>query len=432
MGKLAGTLVAGSIFVVGTAFAVQPPDVVASDGANNTAMGTDALKSLTDGTDNTASGEQALGDNTSGFFNTALGSFALSTNTTGPDNTAVGFIALSLNQTGYSNTGLGAFSLYNNVSGNENVAVGVESLYHSYSGSQNTAVGNGSLQSNDFGEQNTASGYQTLYYNVSGNHNTADGSEALFSNIDGASNTASGYHALYANDHGYHNSTFGTDSMSATTSGASNSALGFSALGANTSGSNNIALGAYAGSLFATGSNNIHIGSKGLAGDNAHIRIGTQGTQSATYIAGISGTHVTGAAVYVTSSGQLGVLASSERYKTAIAPMDSRTEKLQQLRPVTFHLKSEPKGEVQYGLIAEEVARVYPELVIRDDSGRVEGVRYDELAPMLLNELQKEHAHLLEAQTLIESQNGRLDALQEQVAELGSRMAEAGSAGTAR
>jgi Chaperone of endosialidase len=103
---------------------------------------------------------------------------------------------------------------------------------------------------------------------------------------------------------------------------------------------------------------------------------------------------VTGAAVYVTSSGQLGVLASSERYKTAIVPMGAGTEKLSELKPVSFHLKTEPNGAVQYGLIAEEVAQVYPELVIRDAAGKIQGVRYDELAPMLLNEVQKQAAEI--------------------------------------
>jgi hypothetical protein len=120
------------------------------------------------------------------------------------------------------------------------------------------------------------------------------------------------------------------------------------------------------------------------------IRIGTQGTQTKTYVAGISDAQITGAAVYVTSSGRLGVLASSERYKTAITPMGANTEKLPLLRPVSFHLKSDPAGAVQYGLIAEEVDKVYPELVIRDDTGKIQGARYDELAPMLLNQMQHE------------------------------------------
>jgi trimeric autotransporter adhesin len=116
------------------------------------------------------------------------------------------------------------------------------------------------------------------------------------------------------------------------------------------------------------------------------IRIGVQGTQVATYVAGIYGNPVTGSAVVVSSTGQLGVTVSSERFKTAIVPMRSDTSKLGQLRPVSFKLKSDATGTRRYGLIAEEVAKVYPELVIRDESGRIDGVRYDELAPMLLND----------------------------------------------
>jgi hypothetical protein len=147
-----------------------------------------------------------------------------------------------------------------------------------------------------------------------------------------------------------------------------------------------------------SGSNNIEIGSRGMSSDSGVIRIGASGTHTATYIAAISTAHVTGAAVYVTSSGQLGVLASAERYKTAIAPMGANTDKLQQLRPVSFHLQTDPNGAVQYGLIAEEVNQVYPELVIRDDAGKIQGVRYDELAPMLLNEVQQQQ-HRIDAQS---------------------------------
>jgi hypothetical protein len=142
-------------------------------------------------------------------------------------------------------------------------------------------------------------------------------------------------------------------------------------------------------------------------------------------IAGIENSKVTGAAVYVTSSGELGVLASSERYKTAIAPMGTTTENLQQLRPVSFHLKSDPNGEVQYGLIAEEVAKVYPELVIRDAAGTVQGVRYDELAPMLLNEVQKQQAvvatmaaqHEVDA-VKMDTQAAKIASLEQQLADI--------------
>jgi hypothetical protein len=243
------------------------------------------------------------------------------------------------------------------------------------------------------GIENTASGVNALYSNTNGNGNTAEGVNSLESNSTGSNNTASGLEALHAN-----------------TLGHGNTAVGANALHSNTTGSNNIGVGSSAGLHVTTGNNNIHLGSAGAAGDSGKIRIGTQGTQTATYIAGISGTHVTGAAVYVTSTGQLGVQASSERYKTAVTSMGSRTEKLRQLRPVTFRLKTDPKGDVQYGLIAEEVAQVYPELVIRDSAGRVEGVRYDELAPMLLNEMQQQAAQLREVrQELVELKAALLD-----------------------
>ena len=414
MSKMPSILIAATLLTAaGSASATQPPDVVQSDSFDNTAMGSEALLSVTpslgSGTDNTAAGFNALKSNSTGFFNTAVGSYSLWDNTTGSSNTASGFLALQLNSAGYGNTASGAFALTNNMTGHENVAVGAEALYYNESGARNTGIGNLALWNNNAASDNTGAGYQALYHNF-GNNNTATGSGALYSNTNGASNTGDGLNSLHANTTGYHNAAVGATSMIANSSGNSNSSLGFAALAANTTGSNNIAVGAYAGYLVTTGSNNIHIGTRGLAGDNAHIRIGTPGTHSATFIAGISSTHVTGAPVYVTSSGQLGVLASSERYKTGITSMSGSTEKLQHLRPVTFHLKTDPRGPVQYGLIAEEVARVYPELVIRNEAGRIEGVRYDELAPMLLNELQQEHQ--------------RLEAVQGQLADLSARLAE--------
>jgi uncharacterized protein (DUF1501 family) len=156
----------------------------------------------------------------------------------------------------------------------------------------------------------------------------------------------------------------------------------------------------------------------GVSSDGNVIRIGTEGTQTTAYLAGVSGTQITGAAVYVTSSGQLGVQASSERYKTQISSMGSITDRLQELRPVSFHLKTDPNGALQYGLIAEEVDRVYPELVIRDATGKIQGVHYEELTPMLLNEVQQQKARLgslaqnneRQAAT-IQSQGERIDSL---------------------
>jgi hypothetical protein len=152
-----------------------------------------------------------------------------------------------------------------------------------------------------------------------------------------------------------------------------------------------------------------------VAAESGTIRIGTTSTQTAIYVAGIYGTSVTGNAVVVSSTGQLGVTVSSERFKTAILPMGSDTAKLGQLRPVSFKLKSDATGTRQYGLIAEEVAKVYPELVIRDGTGRIDGVRYDELAPMLLNEVQQQRTQLT---AKIDAQAAEIRDLKQQMAEL--------------
>jgi hypothetical protein len=186
-----------------------------------------------------------------------------------------------------------------------------------------------------------------------------------------------------------------------------NLAFGGGALYSNVTGSNNIAIGINAG-YAVTGSNNIDIGHRGTAGQNGVIHIGASPTQTAVYIAGISTTQLTGAPVYVNSSGQLGVLASSERYKTAIQPFGDAADRLAALRPVSFHLKNDPKGVVQYGLIAEEVDKVYPELVIHDDEGKIQGVRYDELAPMLLKDAQRKQRAIDAQAARIENQAGKI------------------------
>ena len=192
------------------------------------------------------------------------------------------------------------------------------------------------------------------------------------------------------------------------TTGSNNSAQGFYALQNNTVGSNNIAIGQLAGDNITSGGSNIDIGSRVSPATLARSVSAIQTAQSSAYIAGVSSAKVTGSAVYVTSTGQLGVMASSERYKTAIKPMGSASEKLQQLRPVTFRLKSDRYGVTQFGLIAEEVAKVYPELVIRDGAGKIEGVRYEELAPMLLNVVQQQQLRLTDqARQLLQLQNER-------------------------
>jgi hypothetical protein len=255
-----------------------------------------------------------------------------------------------------------------------------------------------------------------LHDNTTGSNNTASGTNALLSNTTGNENTASGVQALNSNSGGYQNTAAGFKAVFHNTTGIANTGVGYFALFSNTTGLNNIGIGNNAG-YAVTGSNNIDIGSMGSAGESGVIRIGGP-SQSAAYIAGISSTHLTGSAVYVTANGQLGVLASSERYKTEIASMGGSTQKLDELRPVSFHLKSDPKGAVQYGLIAEEVAKVFPELVIRDDAGTIQGVRYDELAPMLLNEMQKQQQQIAVQDQRAATQGLAISQLKAQLAEM--------------
>jgi Chaperone of endosialidase len=303
--------------------------------------------------------------------NTALGNYALSadissTSSTGVYNTATGFAAGYENTTGDYNVATGAYAGFLNEKGNNNTAVGYAALYANST------------------NNNTAVGYAALYGNSTGTNNTATGVEALYQNVSGIGNSAYGQNALYAN------------------TGSQNTAVGQGALKANTNGGSNIAVGYQAGLNLTTGSNNIDIGSPGVAGETGVIRIGkitgTTSTQSAAYIAGVYNvtTLTSGLPVLIDSKGQLGTTSSSERFKTAITPMGSNTANLQLLRPVTFHYKGDPQETLRYGLIAEEVAKVYPELVVRDESGRIDGVRYDELAPMLLNETQQQAAEIRE------------------------------------
>ena len=383
---------------------------LASDtiGEVNTALGDGALASNTTGSGNTASGGEALFSNTTGGWNTASGINALFSNTTGGRNTASGLEALYHNTTGFNNTASGFAALYANTTGSYNVAVGDEALSSNTTVSGNTASGYRALTSNTIGASNAAFGASALQYNVEGNENTASGAFSLYFNTSGNYNAASGFQALYANTTASRNTASGYRALYFTTTGARNTAIGFRALIFNTTGQDNIGIGNDAG-YAVTGSNNIDIGNQGFAADAGTIRIGAPSTQSKAFIAGIHGTPLTGSAVYVTSSGQLGVLGSSERFKTDIAPMPELSDKIKRLRPVTFRYKTDPQAIRQYGLIAEEVDQVYPELVIRDEAGKIQGVRYEELAPMLLNEVQQQAAEIRDLKKLVvEMQAGLL------------------------
>jgi hypothetical protein len=407
---MALALLSGAAYGVGQ----QPPDPnPSSDSYGNSAYGTDALLNLV----------PVVGPSSSGVGNTAVGDVALYFNTTGNNNTAVGSGALfytdgaGMPNFGSNNTGIGGGGvLSSNTTGSNNTASGANALHSNTTGTNNSAVGFDALYANTTGINNNASGVQALYRNTTASDNNAMGFATLFDNTTGYRNNAVGSQALYQNTVGYANNAQGYATLFRNTSGNFNNAVGYLALYNNTTGSYNVAIGQYAGYSLTSGNNNIYIANQGGTVESGVIRIGAPSTQTVTYIAGIENAKITGSAVYVTAAGQLGVLASSERYKTAIAPLDAgNTEKLKKLRPVSFHLKSDPKGAVQYGLIAQEVDKVYPELVTRDEAGKIQGVRYDELAPMLLSEMQQQ-------QRVNAAQAAKIASLEQQLAGIQSAL----------
>jgi len=328
--------------------------VPAPDGGypgGNTAEGDNALLTLTTGNSNTAIGFDALVSNTTGDFNTAIGFGALGSNATGGFNTAEGSGALLLNSTGNSNTANGHNSLFHNTTGFQNVATGVQALF-----------------SNTTGFHNAAAGFQALLSNTTGNHNTADGDNALVHNTTGTLNTAVGGHALDQN-----------------IIGSSNVALGFQA-GFNITGSGNVCIG-----------QNIF----GLAGESNVTRVGNIGSTA----------QANGVFVTVGAGGKLGFQVSSRRYKEDIKPMDRGSEAIFALKPVSFRYKREidPARSPDFGLIAEEVATVNPDLVGRDEEGKIVTVRYQAVNAMLLNEFLKEHKKVEEQEkTIVELKSGMI------------------------
>jgi len=237
--------------------------------------------------------------------------------------------------------------------------------------------------------------------NTTGNNNTANGLGALASNTTGSSNTANGFNALSLNTTGNNNTANGLQTLFNNTTGTRNTAIGHQALFNNSTGSSNIALGKSAGLNLTTGSDNIDIGSVGGGGESNTIRIGS--VQTRTFIKGISGVAVAGAAVVVNAGGQLGVAASSERFKKEIKPMDKASEAVLSLKPVSFRYKKEidPECTPQFGLVAEEVEKVNPDLVARDEKGKAYTVRYEAVNAMLLNEFLKEHRTVQEHEATI-------------------------------
>jgi len=295
--------------------------------------------------------------------------------------------------------------------GNDNTALGQSALVSNFGGMNNTAVGFQALQFSN-ADGNTATGFQALRSNTSGTFNTAFGQQALSANTFAIQNTGFGAFTLALNISGSSNTAVGYEALSRSTS-SNNTALGRDALSNSTSGSSNIAIGVNAGSSLTSGSNNIDIAANGGSSSESNtIRIGT--TQNATFIAGIFQAAVgSGQAVRVNSQGKLGTLASSARFKEAIKPMDKASEAILSLKPVTFKYKKEvdPAGSPEFGLVAEDVAKVDRDLVAYDDQGKPYTVRYEAVNAMLLNEFLKEHRRNEQQEARIAEQQKEIDEL---------------------
>jgi hypothetical protein len=402
--------------------AVSPPPDGGYAGFN-TAEGQKALFGLSTGVGNAAVGWFSLFSNTDGSFNTALGAGTLLFNVgdqstgEGTQNTAIGAAALLFNNTGSSNTALGTAALSSNTEADNNTAIGDHALF-----------------SNTIGENNTANGFEALYSNTSGTRNTANGTDALFSNTTGSFNTATGYLAGGENTTGFNNTAIGYDALLSNTTAGDNTAIGANALFSNTTGEFNTAIGSQALRDNVTGDSNTAIGDSAgfniTGSGNVCIGAGVNGVAGESNITRIRNVYESAAterAVYVTSDNRIGTLSSSRRYKEQIKPMENASEAIHSLRPVSFRYRKEvdPKRSLSFGLIAEEVARVSPDLVTLDRDGKPETVRYEAVNAMLLNEFLKNHridqdqarklqeqdAIISQLKTTIAQQQKQLDAL---------------------
>jgi hypothetical protein len=426
-------------------FAISPMAkavVPAPDGGypgQNTAEGENALLHLAGGTCNTALGSASLGFNVTGNFNTGVGAATL-LNNTASENTATGAGALLSNTTSSNNTANGAFALYANTTGSGNTATGASALFSNRTGGANTAVGRRALFDNTSGGGHTAVGYSALKNTIAsedfngntavgtfalfndttgngnvavgwgagfslttGSRNTATGSNALLRNTNGSFNTATGVGALFNNRTGEENTANGFQALFNTTGPGFNVAIGSEALFNNTTGSFNTALGWFSGFGVTTAHNVTCIGAAGANVSNT-TWIGN--------VYGVTTQSGTTAPVIVSSTGQLGTVASSERFKKDIAAMDKASESILALKPVTFHYKTDTKATPQFGLIAEEVAKVNPALVLPDKEGKPYTVRYDAVNAMLLNEFLKEHRKV---EQLTKDFESKLAAQQKQI-----------------
>jgi len=375
----------------------------------------------------------STGSNTFTGNQSVTGNLSLSGSLTLPNTTSasVGVITLGatpfLHNFGTNNTFVGASAgnLTMTSVGN-NTAVGATALTANTTGRGQSAFGNAALAATTTGTQNSAFGASALAANTTGMQNAAFGNSALNDNTTGNTNSAFGTGALLANTTANLNSAFGFEALVTNTTGSNNSAFGEGALFSLNGGANNLALGGLAGSsLTGTESNNIYLANTGVAGESQTARIGTDLT--AVFISGISGrTSASGVAVFINTAGLLGTLTSSRRFKHEIADMGAESDLLMKLRPVAFYYKPEfdETQTRQYGLVAEEVAKVAPQLVVYDKDGAPQTVRYHFVNAMLLGAVQKQQRRLEEQRTTIERQESRIQDLEARLAKLEAALAE--------
>jgi len=303
-------------------------------------------------------------------------------------NLAEGYLSLQNLTTGVYNTGIGTYSLLSLTDGSLCTATGAGALF-SNTASENTAVGAGALFSNVDGSDNNAVGAFALFSNVSGSFNNAHGRDALL-NSTGAQNNAMGDDAMFFNTTGSFNTAIGDDALDANVDGNSNVAIGDEAgTGLGASVNNCIAIGAPGAGPFATFDNTCFIGSI------FDEPVSDPGTQEA---------------VFVDQFNVVGIQSSSRRFKHDIQPMDKASEAILALDPVTFKYNGDKNGKTQYGLVAEEVAKVNPDLVVQHKNGEISTVRYEQVNAMLLNEFLKEHKK-------VESQQATIAELKSTVAQ---------------
>jgi hypothetical protein len=409
-------------------------------GTGNSAFGSQALSENTTGGENSAFGLGALSSNTTATGNSAFGHLALVATTTGGTNSAFGLAALRGNTTGYANSAFGSQALQTNTIGFANSAFGTAALSNNTQGQYNSAFGLFALQASTTGHFNAAFGSHALKSATTASENAAFGHQALEASTTGAWNSAFGFRALAAVGSAHENSAFGHQALGSATTGIANSAFGGGALTVLTAGNSNSAIGAYslsslasghaniaighsAGSKLTSGSGNIYIGNAGMASEADTIRIGHG--SSSTYVAGISGVTVAGGAVYVSPSGQLGTFTSSRRHKERIADIDADSDVLLKLRPVSFYYRPDLDGkhQRQYGLVAEEVAAVAPDLVAYDEAGQPQSVQYHLVNAMLLNEVQKQRRQVDEMETKIARQESTIEDLEARLARLEAALA---------